>query len=187
MSCSTPAGVALQICSPSLNYPAAFGLTPISLVKLTPGAIRQTWPTLPWWHDSSIISSLYRLSIVSDQTFLFSSLLSSIHQDNALSLGSLQLETFFFHQFSDQISIMCYRIVERYSVCRCLYYKHSVDQCSAVNTRGHTVEERTILVGYLCPIHSAKDLDESHHHREYADSGYGSRDSQRLLSRRYGR
>ncbi|OBT70236.1 hypothetical protein VE03_00054 [Pseudogymnoascus sp. 23342-1-I1] len=44
---------------------------------------------------------------------------------------------------------MCYRLVERYSVCRCIYYKHNVDMCAAANQQGHAVQEKTILVGYL--------------------------------------
>jgi hypothetical protein len=51
---------------------------------------------------------------------------------------------------------MCYRLVERYSVCRCLYHKHSVDMCSDANQAGHTVQERTLLVGDLCSQHSSR-------------------------------
>ncbi|PQE25684.1 hypothetical protein CJF30_00000381 [Rutstroemia sp. NJR-2017a BBW] len=38
---------------------------------------------------------------------------------------------------------MCYLVVERYSVCRCLYYQHSVDMCAAYGTQGHGIQERT--------------------------------------------
>ncbi|KAF8858889.1 hypothetical protein BDZ45DRAFT_590482 [Acephala macrosclerotiorum] len=38
---------------------------------------------------------------------------------------------------------MCYLVVERYSVCRCLYYQHSVDMCSAYGTKNHPIQERT--------------------------------------------
>ncbi|OBT94070.1 hypothetical protein VE01_07086 [Pseudogymnoascus verrucosus] len=44
---------------------------------------------------------------------------------------------------------MCYRLVERYSVCRCVYYEHSIDMCAAANQQGHRIQEKTILVGYL--------------------------------------
>lgn len=73
---------------------------------------------------------------------------------------------------------MCYRVVERYSVCRCLYYKHSIDMCAAANQQGHIVQEKTILVGYLCDDHSSRQSSQ-HSGRSgsrYSDSGYGSRD-----------
>ncbi|KAJ5225058.1 hypothetical protein N7468_006283 [Penicillium chermesinum] len=50
---------------------------------------------------------------------------------------------------------MCYKVVERYSVCKCVYFQHSVDPCQAYGQRGHTVQEKTVLVGYACPRHSA--------------------------------
>ncbi|KAK1970921.1 hypothetical protein LY78DRAFT_561676, partial [Colletotrichum sublineola] len=49
---------------------------------------------------------------------------------------------------------MCHQIVELYSACRCLYYRHAVDSCSGYGRPGHSVKERTILVGYTCPDHS---------------------------------
>jgi len=49
---------------------------------------------------------------------------------------------------------MCYLVVERYSICRCLYYKHSVDMCAAYGKQGHPIEKRTVLVGYACERHS---------------------------------
>lgn len=49
---------------------------------------------------------------------------------------------------------MCYLVVEKYSVCRCLYYKHSIDVCAAYGKEGHPVQERTVLVGYSCSSHS---------------------------------
>lgn len=51
-------------------------------------------------------------------------------------------------------SAMCYLVLERYSICRCLYYKHSVDMCAAYGQQGHGIAERTVLVGYTCDIHS---------------------------------
>jgi hypothetical protein len=48
---------------------------------------------------------------------------------------------------------MCYKLVERFSVCRCLYFQHAVDPCEAFGQRGHTVQEKTVLVGYACSRH----------------------------------
>ncbi|OTA38765.1 hypothetical protein BTJ68_01199 [Hortaea werneckii EXF-2000] len=45
-------------------------------------------------------------------------------------------------------------VVERYSVCRCLYYRHSIDPCAARGQRGHGIQEKTVLVGYACDQHS---------------------------------
>lgn len=53
--------------------------------------------------------------------------------------------------------IMCYQTVERYSVCRCLYYKYNVDMCEKYGQYGHIVQENTVLVGYACGIHNAGD------------------------------
>jgi hypothetical protein len=50
---------------------------------------------------------------------------------------------------------MCYQVVERYSVCRCLYYKHAIDPCAAHGQRGHIAQEKTVLVGYACNLHSS--------------------------------
>jgi len=83
---------------------------------------------------------------------------------------------------------MCYRVVERYSVCRCLYYQHSIDMCAAANQQGHRVQEKTILVGYLCSQHSDRDDSQaSSSYGGYSDSGYASRDSQRHSSSRHRR
>ncbi|KAJ8065520.1 hypothetical protein OCU04_006202 [Sclerotinia nivalis] len=51
--------------------------------------------------------------------------------------------------------IMCYVLVERHSVCRCIYYTHATDMCPAYGVPGHNVEERTLLVGYICNAHSS--------------------------------
>ena len=51
-------------------------------------------------------------------------------------------------------SITCIQVIERYSVCRCLYYKHNVVPCANYRRRGHDVAIREILVGYTCPKHS---------------------------------
>lgn len=51
---------------------------------------------------------------------------------------------------------MCYQVVERYSVCRCLYYKHAIEPCAAFGQRGHVVQEKTVLVGYSCSRHTVQ-------------------------------
>ncbi|KAI9825667.1 MAG: hypothetical protein M1832_001011 [Thelocarpon impressellum] len=51
---------------------------------------------------------------------------------------------------------MCYQVVERFSVCRCLYYRHSIDPCQAYGQRGHTIQEKTVLVGYACQNHALR-------------------------------
>jgi hypothetical protein len=48
---------------------------------------------------------------------------------------------------------MCYQVVERYSICRCLYYKSAMEPCAAHGQRGHTVQQKTVLVGYVCSTH----------------------------------
>ena len=85
---------------------------------------------------------------------------------------------------------MCYLVVERYSVCRCLYYKHSIDMCPAYGQHGHSVVERTLLVGYACEKHSNYEQEQySSSHNPYSDSGYGtaSHGSHRDSSRRHRR
>jgi hypothetical protein len=54
---------------------------------------------------------------------------------------------------------MCYQVVERYSVCRCLYYKHAIDHCAAHGERGHATQQKTVLVGYACSTHWSRDQD----------------------------
>ncbi|KAJ5951713.1 uncharacterized protein N7479_010126 [Penicillium vulpinum] len=72
---------------------------------------------------------------------------------------------------------MCYKVVERYSVCKCLYFEHSIDPCSAYGQRGHEVQEKTVLVGYTCDKHSGHGLSAvSPGARQWSDSGYGSQD-----------
>ncbi|KAI5781942.1 hypothetical protein EDC01DRAFT_235021 [Geopyxis carbonaria] len=58
---------------------------------------------------------------------------------------------------------MCIRVVERYAVCKCVYYVHGVDQCSAYGRRGHEVEDRTVLVGHTCPQHSGHAMSYNHY------------------------
>ncbi|EEH36441.2 hypothetical protein PAAG_06859 [Paracoccidioides lutzii Pb01] len=66
---------------------------------------------------------------------------------------------------------MCYRIIERYSVCRCLYYRHAVDPCQSYGQRDHVVQEKTILVGYACAAHLASRGTSA---AKWPDSGYSS-------------
>lgn len=49
---------------------------------------------------------------------------------------------------------MCMRVVERYAVCKCVYFTHGIDQCSAYGRRGHLVQDKVVLVGHTCPSHS---------------------------------
>jgi len=53
---------------------------------------------------------------------------------------------------------MCYKVIERYSVCKCIYFTHAVDPCGSYGQYGHEVTEKTVLVGYACPNHSAPSL-----------------------------
>lgn len=69
---------------------------------------------------------------------------------------------------------MCYKLVERYSVCKCIYFQHSVDPCSAYGQRGHSVQEKTVLVGYVCAVHSARAAPASPGSQRWTDSGYSS-------------
>ncbi|EFW99193.1 hypothetical protein CMQ_5614 [Grosmannia clavigera kw1407] len=70
---------------------------------------------------------------------------------------------------------MCYRLVERFSVCGCVYHQHAVDRCAAYNQSGHKIQERIIPVGYTCSLHSEPTQgsygDDTY---TYSDSGYYS-------------
>ncbi|OOQ87368.1 hypothetical protein PEBR_17202 [Penicillium brasilianum] len=66
---------------------------------------------------------------------------------------------------------MCYKVVERYSVCKCVYFQHSIDPCSAYGQRGHSVQEKTVLVGYACSRHSARGASSSPNAGRGPDSG----------------
>ncbi|KAJ5698188.1 hypothetical protein N7462_000193 [Penicillium macrosclerotiorum] len=69
---------------------------------------------------------------------------------------------------------MCYKVVERYSVCKCIYFQHSIDPCSAYGQHGHSVQEKTVLVGYACSRHSARGSPASPNAGRWPDSGYSS-------------
>ncbi|OLN86485.1 hypothetical protein CCHL11_08447 [Colletotrichum chlorophyti] len=68
---------------------------------------------------------------------------------------------------------MCYQIVELYSACRCLYYQHAIDRCAAFGRPGHSIQKRTILVGYACHAHSSSHGQYASQYT-YSDSGYHS-------------
>ncbi|KAK2739651.1 hypothetical protein CKAH01_18667 [Colletotrichum kahawae] len=50
---------------------------------------------------------------------------------------------------------MCYQIIELYNACRCLYYQHAIDRCVSYGKPGHSVQKRTIFVGYACTDHTS--------------------------------
>ncbi|KAI5797338.1 hypothetical protein DFH27DRAFT_462484, partial [Peziza echinospora] len=49
---------------------------------------------------------------------------------------------------------MCFRLIERYAVCKCVYYVHGIDQCNSFGMHGHGIQDRTVLVGCTCPSHA---------------------------------
>lgn len=77
-------------------------------------------------------------------------------------------------QVSDLVSVMCYQVVERYSVCRCLYHVHAIDPCAAHGQRGHMVQEKTVLVGYACSQHSGRRSGTIHDSHYAYSSGVDS-------------
>lgn len=76
-------------------------------------------------------------------------------------------------QASDHLLKMCIQIVERYAVCRCLFYKHSVDACPSYRRRGHDITIRDVLVGYACLKHS-RTASRSEASAGYSDSGHST-------------
>jgi hypothetical protein len=74
-------------------------------------------------------------------------------------------------------TIMCYQVVERYAVCRCLYHRHAIDPCQSYGQRNHYAQEKTVLVGYACPRHAIRRTEEHVSYQDRApfpDSGYSS-------------
>lgn len=71
---------------------------------------------------------------------------------------------------------MCIKVVERYAVCRCIYYTHSIDPCPAYGR--HDVKVKEVLVGYTCTRHSATRPQASSQYPTYSDSGYASQSNQ---------
>lgn len=54
---------------------------------------------------------------------------------------------------------MCIKIIERYTVCGCLYYSHAVNPCPAFGR--HEVKVKEVLVGYNCSHHSHLSISTS--------------------------
>ena len=102
---------------------------------------------------------------------------------------------------------MCIQIIERFSVCRCIYYRHAVDPCPAraqrhhgladpvlrvwhpgtfTDSDPHSVQEKTVFVGYACERHARTRGSLRHLHHgpigslwkrecEHFSTGVGSR------------
>lgn len=49
---------------------------------------------------------------------------------------------------------MCYQTIELYSACRCLYCQHPVDRCALYGRPGHSIQKKTVFVGYGCRTHN---------------------------------
>jgi hypothetical protein len=56
---------------------------------------------------------------------------------------------------SADVSAICigYQVVERYSKCRCLYYRHAPDTIPGYENKHGYIQEKTVLVGYACSTH----------------------------------
>lgn len=54
---------------------------------------------------------------------------------------------------------MCIKVIEKYSVCRCIYYSHAADPCPAYGRRGHAVKTMEVLVGLSCGRHPTSNSD----------------------------
>ena len=70
------------------------------------------------------------------------------------------------------LAIMCIKVIERYAVCRCLYYSHAVDPCPSFGR--HEVKLKEVLVGYTCSNHSVTGSQPSTQQPMFPDSGYSS-------------
>lgn len=95
-------------------------------------------------HDSCMHSPN---SISQKVSCLFSPNIVQTEERNAYTLTNFQAR-------NRIAATMCYLVVERYSICRCPYYKHSIDMCVRYGAQGHPIQERTLLVGYACERHS---------------------------------
>ncbi|KAI9148833.1 hypothetical protein HJFPF1_10875 [Paramyrothecium foliicola] len=49
---------------------------------------------------------------------------------------------------------MCFQLVELFTSCKCIYYKHAIDRCYAYGFPQHQTTQRHIYVGYACSQHS---------------------------------
>lgn len=73
---------------------------------------------------------------------------------------------------------MCIQVIERFSVCKCVYYRHSVDPCPARAQRGHGVQEKTVYVGYACDRHARdRAISRSNRHRHRTSLSIQPRES----------
>ena len=101
----------------------------------------------------------------------------SSHKHNRLSIQQRRLHLKSIYRDITKAPViahnMCIKIVERYAVCRCIYYSHSVDACPAYGRRGHSVKTREVLVGYTCSRHSSNGSQSANQYN-YPDSGYAS-------------
>ncbi|KAL0264503.1 hypothetical protein SLS55_000453 [Diplodia seriata] len=104
--------------------------------------------------------------------------LSSIPLIGSIRAGSTFVYPTLLHLLYLPFS-MCYQVVERYAVCRCLYHKHAIDPCAQYGQYGHSVQEKTVLVGYACNVHTNYSLAAPSSSSGYdsqlpPDSGYSS-------------
>ncbi|KAF1947137.1 hypothetical protein EJ02DRAFT_334819 [Clathrospora elynae] len=49
---------------------------------------------------------------------------------------------------------MCFRVVEMFPVCGCVYHIHAVDQCPSYGR--HPVVDKVIWVGASCQYHGSR-------------------------------
>ena len=70
--------------------------------------------------------------------------------------------------------IMCIQIIERFAVCRCIYYSHAVDPCPKYGSHNHGVQHKEVLVGYCCKDHSSSISQPKQYESTFPDSGYSS-------------
>lgn len=129
---------------------------------LTPSAIYVSSSLVGFWSHPTSLSL----------TFAYNPYFTTRHPPYSLQFLCTIVYTK-LSQTSAQIK-MCYQVVERYSVCRCLYHKHAVDPCAVHGQRGHTVQEKTVLVGYACGMHSNHRPETTYNTGVLPDSGYGS-------------
>lgn len=133
-------------------------------------------------HSLCVIAGCHRII-----SFVFA-LIRSFHLTAASLIQALPLETTITinrhrpqccltsPQGSDNSITMCIKVIERYAVCRCVYYSHSIDPCPAYGR--HDVKIKEVLVGYTCTRHSVTRPQTSSQQPTYSDSGYASQGSQ---------
>lgn len=98
-----------------------------------------------------------------------------IYAERQHKLQSLCQSTLIEQATAVAAAIMCIKIVERYAVCRCIYYSHAIDACPAYGRRGHNIKTQEVLVGYTCSRHTVNGFRSgSSQQYNYPDSGYAS-------------